>query len=451
MGDNKYMKSILKYIFTFFSLIFMYFLVLLIVSLIPSSKIKENVSESADYLLECGQKEEVDMKFKKVYLFHYTNALMINTAYSIDSAHPVESLLTARKNYIPGITKKIYEKTPKDLQSASKYYDENVDRGASFQTQELWDTVNENDLDESFEYARYWHGYLTYLRPLLLIFNYYQISIFIVILFLILVTINAYLLFKKIGIKSMIALIFSYICTDVFIAATSLNEITCFIVAEIASIYILAQNGNIKNIGILFFIIGSVTNFVDFLTNPIITYGFPVLTYFLVFQKNNEYSLKEIILIYVKTSILWFIGYAMTWFSKWLITDLILNREIISNAFEQIKYRTDINQEGYDYLILRLKTFLSVPIIRTIEVIFAIWFIKNLKNVKYTYKSISYTIGIFIPLVWYAVLLEHSYVHTFFTYRNLSVAIFALQLLMISLERNNRGLFLAKFFGIKKD
>ena len=33
------------------------------------------------------------------------------------------------------------------------------------------------EAEESFEYAKYWHGYLIFLRPLLLILNYMEIRL----------------------------------------------------------------------------------------------------------------------------------------------------------------------------------------------------------------------------------------------------------------------------------
>ena len=57
----------------------------------------------------------MDMQFD-----NYTDALIINTAYSIDSQKPLYSAFVARKNYIPNITTEIYEDVPGELKSSSK-------------------------------------------------------------------------------------------------------------------------------------------------------------------------------------------------------------------------------------------------------------------------------------------------------------------------------------------
>ncbi len=456
----KKLKEVLKFIGVFILLISIYFILLTLISIFPSNLIRENIMESADYLIEKPESEKIELSYKNVYIFQFTNALMLNTAYSIDSTSPIESFLVARKNYIPGVTQIIHEKTPKDLQSAEKYYDETSSKTDAYQIKELYDTAYENDLYESFEYARYWHGYLVYLRPLLLLFNYQQIEILSTILFFALLIIVAVLICKKINPLIAISLIFSFLAVDIHIISVSINEVTCFILSLIFALYILLKDGNINKIGMLFFIIGSITNFIDFLTNPILTYALPILMYFLIIQKKRNITIKEIINIYFKTSILWALGYGLTWCSKWIITDLCLNKGIIENALEQVKFRSNEEKYTIKQLYECLMIFIDE---KTIDVTFMLstffMFIQYVishpirKNKKTVKKSISivktklyiltkirdifpYFIGIFIPIVWYAVLFNHSVVHRFFTYRNVSMLFFAFQTMFIILMQN---------------
>ncbi len=310
---KKYLKILLKYILLLCFLLIIYFLTLTITSLIPSRLIKQNVKESADYLINKNESVRIDVKYKNVFIFEFTNALMLNTAYSIDNEKPIESFLVARKNYIPGVTKIIHENTPKNLKSAEKYYTKSSKTTDAYQIPELYDTVYENDLYEAFEYARYWHGYLIFLRPLLLLFNYKQIEVLSTIIFMFLLLVASALIYKKIDPLLAIALFISYIAVDTLVISVSMNEITCFILSLIFAIYILIRFDKIRNIGFLFFIIGSITNFVDFLTNPIIVYGIPIIVYLLLLQTKQRIRVKETILIYLKTSLAWGIGYALTW------------------------------------------------------------------------------------------------------------------------------------------
>ena len=438
------MKEILKYVICFIILIAVYFSLLTITSLIPSGMLKENVSKSADYFLEHGgEKEVVDVGYKEVHLFHFTNALMINNAYSIDSKNPIESWITARKNYIPGVTKTIYTDTPEDLMSASKYYENGVFNGDAYQTLELYDTVNENELYESFEYPRYWHGYLIFLRLLLTTFNYEQITIISFITFAVLLISASYLLTKKKGLLYGIALIVSFIFTDALAVTKSINEIICFNLALIFSIFIMLKEEK-SNLPLYFFIFGSVTNFLDFLTNPILTYGVPILIYFILEVKNQEISFKDMFLTFLKTSILWALGYLLTWFSKWLLTDIILKRGVIENAINQVKYRTYNEGIKLEDFVFRMKYWLKEETINFMICFGAIINIVNLFTKKYIertceHKNIGISIIIpiitgIIPIVWYAVLMQHSYIHYFFTYRNILITFFSACVLMLEIS-----------------
>ena len=79
----KNIKLILKYILIFVVLICMYFTSLILSSLIPSSAIKEKVIKSSEFLKQYGEKEIVNLRYKEEEIFLFTDALMLNTAYSI--------------------------------------------------------------------------------------------------------------------------------------------------------------------------------------------------------------------------------------------------------------------------------------------------------------------------------------------------------------------------------
>ena len=98
---KKHMKKIISFILTFVILILAYFVSLTLISCIPSRLIKENVKESANYFLyNGGENKTIELKYKTVNIFNFTNALMINTAYSIDNTNPVEALYTrSYENY----------------------------------------------------------------------------------------------------------------------------------------------------------------------------------------------------------------------------------------------------------------------------------------------------------------------------------------------------------------
>ena len=148
--------KVIKYLIVYIILIISFVVLLTVTSSFSSKKLDENVKISSQVLLEEGNRKIIYIPYRdrKMQFDNYTDALMINTAYSIDSSNPLYSAFVARKNYIPGITKEIYEDSVGELKSSSKYEYHN-------EVGELKDLVNKEEA-ESFEYARYWHRIFNY-------------------------------------------------------------------------------------------------------------------------------------------------------------------------------------------------------------------------------------------------------------------------------------------------
>lgn len=342
---------------------------------------------------------------------------MLNIAYSMDSHSLLESALLNRKNYNPEITKEV-SVMGNDVQSDSDYY---VENGT---VKELYDFVNEDEnVDESFEYARYWNGYLIILKPLLLVMNYNQIRYCVFAIIFILVLILSILIYKKFNVWYALSFCFSILITDILISALCLNTAVCVLISLIASIYILIKDGKIKNVNILFFVIGILTNLLDLLTNPIITLGLPLITYFMIAEKKNK-NIKNFILL----SFNWAVGYIVFWVTKWIITDMLFDKNIITNAVYQVVYRTSGLNVLMKNLINRLMYFLgkfSFFIILLLVGICIYIFFDNLKNKK----NFEYAVYLLIPLMvicWFIVLKNHSAIHAFFTYRNIFIIIYGM-------------------------
>lgn len=405
-------------------------LVMLVTSLIPSKQLEKHVTESSEVLLKEGERKIIDLGYKEESIFTFTDALMINIAYSVDSSDPITSMLLARKNYIPGQTLQEHIDSQYNLGASEQYI--NKKNGDLYQTKELYGLMHGENITDSFEYARYWHGYLVLLRPLLAITNYSGIRIILLIVTTILVGILLYKIYKKLNISTAVIFIIGLLSVSIFIVTKGINEILVFLIALIFSIILLSIKNFDKHTNELFFIIGSITSFIDLLTAPLVTLGIPLIIYVLLLQKGDT-KLKDILLKMLKVCIAWGLGYGLTWASKWIITQLMLGRPIISQAIEQARYRTSLSTSslGYVDVLKRNFTYLSLNVILAILSMITIYIIGNLilkykkkidfkKNLK---NAVPYIIIAIFPFAWYFVLQEHSYVHAFFTYRILIITI----------------------------
>lgn len=421
------LKKILSIILTFFILILTYVGTLTLVSTFSSKYIKSNVQQSSQILLEQMDNESqyrmlvyIPYRIEKLEFDNPTDALMINTAYSINNKTPFMSAMLARKNYVENVTTKENGDINGSLVSSNKY-------GVQYHPiKELYNIANDNP-DESFEYSRYWHGYLVILRPLLLIFNITTMRIILTILICALLLYVLKLIYKKLGITTSIIFFIGFLLTEMFFIGLSLQGAPIVIIMLISSILVLKK----EKISLLnFFVIGSLTNFFDFLTSPIITLAIPLILDILIKQKKNEfYTIKDYLKMVFIPSITWLLAYAGTWAAKWIIMQMFCNRNIIEVAFEQIKYRSFKTECTYymEFVSIFEKLLNGVPVMLLAMIGFIIYILKNLYNIKNIETKQNFRnlipfaiIGMF-PIIWGCILKNHTYNHAFFTYRILMV------------------------------
>lgn len=452
MKIKNVLKHVILYVLLLVILLSSYFILMTLSSLIPSTALEKNARESSEILLAEGEKKFYKLPYKTESIFTFTDALMINTAYSINNKKPVESFMLARKNYIPGQTKNIHIDSQYDLGADKRYINEK--NGDLYQTKELYGLMHGENIQDSFEYARYWHGYLVVLRPLLAMFNYSTIRIVLLIVTIITILAMLILLYKKINLKSAIIYGLGLLLINIFFVTQSINEILIFIVAFISTIVLLLRKDKIKNIGVFFFVVGSISSFIDLLTAPLVTFGITAIAYFLLLQKEKECTIKDYIIEMLKIGFGWLLGYGLTWLSKWIITEVVFHRPLISQAIEQAIYRTKVPTgnrvptafiganvifRNIDYLGKIIKSLIIIFLI----VIVSIFMFKN-RNVQVDIKGnlkrcIPYIFIGMLPFAWYLALKQHSVIHAFFTHRILVISIIALFIIGANIFEEDRS------------
>ena len=229
----------------------------------------------------------------------------------------------------------------------------------------------------------------------------------------------AIILFKKKKKFIFFAFLIAVFLTDMHISALCLNENICLIIALIFSIYLLQRKGKMKNIGLSFFAVGMITNFLDFLTFPVITLAFPLVFYFVSKDEETNHlkqNIKELFLL----CIAWAIGYMICWMSKWMIADIFFDKEILKNALHQVLYRSLGEKITLGNLFIFISQTLNIVYIMCLLVCVLLVVLYS-KKVNFIYVCIA-----LIPIIWLIVLKNHSAIHSFFTYKNLSVTLFAL-------------------------
>ncbi len=428
------MKNILKYIVAFITTTIIFFLLLVIISSIPKKYLEDNIKKSAEILNSQSESIFVDSNGRKIYNHNSTDAIMLNIIYSIDRNNLVESILRARRNYIPEISYRFIEDTVGNLKYETKRF---------LMTRELSNLVN-NKEQRVFDYARYWHGYIVFLIPLLLLFDIVEIRIILQCILLISFVILIYYISKRRSWKYGFIYLITFIAFDLLAWITTIQGILVMIISIIVSIF--TANGKItsKNLNLSLFISGALTAYLDFFTTPLMAFLLPVITYKVVNIEETTFW-KELINI-IKNGIAWVFGYLGLWIMKWIINDFILNTEVIKTSFDQIILRIGLDggkkaSENLNLFALLKNCIFSANIINMacyiITFIFGIVFIFKRKiNNFFKSSKLSYYICAIIPMAWFFIIASHSEQHYFFTYRTLLITLLGTMLIVFDDRKN---------------
>lgn len=193
--------------------------------------------------------------------------------------------------------------------------------------------------------------------------------------------------------------------------------------------------------------IGSLSCFLDFLTTPVFTLVCPILI-FILYQKKSNKDVKQNIIDTIKCSIAWGIGYVLTWVTKWIVVDLLLNRNVFSSSINQVLFRIngDLNKFTTNYMAFF--TYLMMYILSAILIIIVSKVIIRLSNnsviessegqasmLKNNYDLLFICL---IPLSWMIVSFNHILVHPHFTIKNIFAFLFIIIYFSIFQKEDNK-------------
>ncbi|WP_363670284.1 glycosyltransferase [uncultured Parabacteroides sp.] len=380
-------------VFCFLSILFVYW--------IPRSEsMNRNLSDSLQTVLSEGIYKRAFVNMMLFDLDNPTNEIMLSKAAYYDKDHILQSALMN------------YSSSKEDILSGNY-------------------VSSENEM-----YGRYWHGYLLFLKPVLQVMNYTQIRYLSYLLIGLLIIGISILIYKKANMQATFAFMVSMIAVECYIVPLSLQLSTMFYVSLGAVFFLLLSNNLLNNRGVsvFFFIIGGLTGFFDFLTTPVLSLGLPLLVYILLNRRGEDWKLV------IKSALCWGLGYASIWMTKWILVSALTDYNMIADAVSQAFLRMGIGSgngvnpevEQGNVLFERVgQTFANLPSNPTMLLILfflggvcGIFFL--LPKKEHAYKNnIAYILIALIPIVWYAMLGNHTGIHWRFTHRSLAVTMFA--------------------------
>ena len=302
--------------------------------------------------------------------------------------------------------------------------------------------LGQESFDRSYEYPRYWHGFLIFLRPLLMFFDLKQIRIINGICQALLVIITCGLMLKKKRDLYVIPWILGYLMLMPIVSAKSLQYSTCFYVFMTGSlVLLLLPKERLSKYGAFVFLnIGIALAYFDFLTYPMVTYGAPMVVYLCLI---NDSGIVEKIISTVKNGMMWCLGYGGMWTSKWILATIVLKRDIVSDGLSQFSERTsdyaaNFHLSKISVILANYREFFRTPVvyIALICILYLIYTI--VKNKTYLSGKAWCSVGLYLlvgaaPVVWYCFATNHSAVHTWFTCKACLVSFLAVMFGLIDL------------------
>lgn len=417
-------KKFLKYIIIYVCLVALFSISIIATYLLPNNRIRNNVEASVDVL----KSEEIGYMpfFREAgsLLDSHTDALILNIA----------------------MNKGMNESNIKNAMENSFYEDESQG-GVSSLISSLEQETNNH------EYSRYWHGVQVIIRPLLMLFTYTEIRYIMMMLLFILLGIVFSMLGKQLGIKTAIAFAVAISMIFIIIIPASIQYTCIFVVTLLAmiSVLLLYRLKKENNIFAGFFIIGAFSTFFDLLTYPLVAFGIPVILVVLLENRKKTGFIKQILQV-VELGLLWTAGYTLLFVTKWVLASIVLNKDAVTLALDQILFRVNGNEQ---YPVSRIDTikmnfdYFFIPIAKKIMIVItAVWLVafalykKKIKDCKVV--IILFMIAV-IPYVWYFIFAGHSGIHAWFTYRIQAITMFALLCIYgETIDRSNIGKYIKK-------
>ncbi|MDD2623135.1 MAG: hypothetical protein PHH25_09075, partial [Bacteroidales bacterium] len=387
------MKIFLRFILVLLSLIGIYVIVSVLSCMIPSHKIQQNIERSAKRMRSQGDYPFAVIPKKTYQMDNFTDALILNQIHCIDNVHPFESFVLLRHQI----------------------------RGDMTKTQSLVDR-KENPQKPNSIYPRYWHGNTFLSRPLFLIADFEKVRWMLYAFTSSLLLFLAIVLSGKTNVVKTLAMMGGLLFANMYVTQFSIQFAPVWILSLLASILVCYHYQNKQYILMLFFVIGSLTAYMDLLTTPLLTLGIPLTVLFLIYEhKKLEISfikgLKQITL----HSLLWGVAYGFTWMSKWIIATLTTNKDVIGDAIKTVMFRitpeADIPKtfNRWDAIVgnADMLYWVYINIIICLLLIFVIFFFR-----KEGWKNFVFFIIIAVmPYVWFFIVANHSYLHYWYTYR----------------------------------
>lgn len=421
------MKTLAKMFAVLFASVIIGTLLIIVVYLLPVSAIQEHLRDSIDVLLKEGVRNSWAA-------FSYTRPLRDMSGSSFSSVLKTARPYAISDGFTDGIMfSKAAYKSNNPLNDAMMIPSLGFKSDSEFSNpiETLAKSLDESMRDKAVisNYARYWHGYLVYLKPLLYVMGIPGVRVLNLILQIIMFTLIVAKISRMKGTAYSLAFAFGVLVIDPISTAICIQYSNVYYVMLFMFLVMLSRNDRLRENGgycVLFMLGGILTAYLDLLTYPSTVLGMSTVLYLLL---NNDMTLGRKIFDMFKLGFSWCFGYAGMWSGKWLISYLMTGYDTIADALKAASSRTGGGIYGlslsWHWLFSHLWPVMVMLCVLLVLVSIAVY-VSIRKGRTSAAEVVPMLLVALYPFVWYAVMKQHSFIHYFFTHKNLAVTAFAL-------------------------
>lgn len=376
-----------------------------LVQLIPNERIRENITESAILMDQEGNYPFA--YYPQNYSFrldNYSEGAILSVLYLSDNQHPFKSAF-AQNEY-----------------GVSEYPG----------MESLVHLVSMDEIPSGYMRSSYWLGIRVFLRPFLVIGNYFDFRIILQLLSYLLAA--AAILSLASTFHSLLAMLFAFalwIC-NFQISTVSAICAPLYMLSFIAIIYICRNQKKDINYGYISFILGCFTIFFDWFSFPTMTWGLVAITVILLEEKKGRRDFSHYFNIVFNMGVTWCAGYAAMLLAKVGLSILVSGKagweyfigrvladsgghedsSFLESAFTANKLC--INQLIPNQFLSNINE--NIPLI-VCGILILTAFVISFRRIKEDSSLIMLSLISLVPVAWVSLFSSFHIIHFWFAYR----------------------------------
>ena len=411
------------YCTVFFALLLALYLIMVLSVAIPNRAIARQMLESAVYISnEDPYIFSEDGKYQNI-TDNLADQMWLNIGWHMGTGNPFISALDTR--YYDGME---YGLPVGLFLSVTRGYEANTD------------------------YTRYWHGTAGLMRVLHLFTDIHGIRIVGMILLILLIA-RTFLALVKNGHWDLgVCLLISLFCIHVWNLRLSVEYLPCFLFCfGLCPAFLRLEKKGDFHLNVLCVISGTLTAFFDFLTTETVTILIPLILVVAIRSREGRLeSPKKVMKTLFQCCLCWALAYIGTFLVKWCAVSLVTGEKHFLAAMQSANQRiggvvTEENVNTTPSFLTAIGANLTVlfegtsrteyrlVVSRLLPIVLLIFFVYRIYQVKQKPRPGTAFLLLLGAIVFlrYGFLANHSYLHSFFTYRALISTIFAILAAMV--------------------